>query len=564
MDVAGLALTSVDLCFKYGSLLVQACNTWKNSEKEVAERIVIFQNAWARTRDQILFVQRIDHTLDDEHRRVLDDTMGVLAAKLSLVASKVQSVQDIKNKNDSKSGFLASVTKIKRGRYVLVKSTLDEVIRDMEDWQRRFDPSWYLILRIASPMIDRTLHQHLQETTAAHWAEISIQATEHQSLDRDVSQRPENAMPQPMTDQNALLTASGVRDALRSHPQRHISIFLPQKELETVEIPYANTVLARRQEKPGSSWLIVNSIPCPPSKDMTVMTKDIRDLARKLIEADPLRFGLLQCKGVMRIMRPSTREIQSFDMVFRAPYDSAIVQCLRDALLRPIKVSLSHRVGIAQQLAKSVNYVHALNFVHKNVRPESVLVWDATESRMPSTFLVGFDTFRSADGGTNLIGDVEWAANIYRHPSRQGERLVESYKIQHDVYSLGVCLLEIGLWAPLVRYDTKEGVAPCPQPGAVFDDYMKENASAPSPSRVNSNLLLSGEPLKKYLVSLAKTELPSLAGDKYAEIVVTCLTCLDQENNGFGDESEMVDEDGILVGVRFIEAILLRLNEIAV
>lgn len=162
------------------------------------------------------------------------------------------------------------------------------------------------------------------------------------------------------------------------------------------------------------------------------------------------------------------------------------------------------------------------------------------------------------------MGDAEWAANVYRHPSRQGERLVESYKMQHDIYSLGVCLLEIGLWAPLVRYDAKEGTALSPQPGAIFDDYVKENASAIPPSRDISNMLLSGEPLKSYLVGLANTELPSLAGDKYAETVVTCLTCLDQENNGFGDESEMVDEDGILVGVRFIEAILLRLNEIAV
>lgn len=434
----------------------------------------------------------------------------------------------------------------------------------MEDWQRRFDPSWYLILRIASPMIDRALHQNAQETTAAHLTETSMQATQHQSLDQDVSQGLENAMPQPTTDQNALLTASGVRDALRPHPHRHISIFLPQKELETVEIPYANTVLARRQGRPDTSWLIVNSIPCPPSKSTTAMTEDIRDLARKLTEADPLRFGLLKCKGVMRIMRPSTQEIQSFDMVFRAPNDSAAVRCLREALLRPIKVSLSYRVDIAQQLAKSVNYVHALNFVHQSIRPESFLVWNGTESKLPATFLVGFEKFRSADGDTNLVGDAEWAANIYRHPSRQGERLVELYKMQHDIYSLGICLLEIGLWAPLVRYDTKEGMAPSARPGAVFDDYMKENASAHPPSRVNSDLLLSGDTLKSYLVGLAKTELPSLAGDKYAEIVVTCLTCLDQEDNGFGDESEMVDEDGILVGVRFIEAILLRLNEIAV
>lgn len=42
-------------------------------------------------------------------------------------------------------------------------------------------------------------------------------------------------------------------------------------------------------------------------------------------------------------------------------------------------------------------------------------------------------------------------------------------------------------------------------------------------------------------------------GTRYSDIVETCLTCLDPDNNGFGDESEFEDEDGILVGVRYIE-----------
>jgi hypothetical protein len=52
---------------------------------------------------------------------------------------------------------------------------------------------------------------------------------------------------------------------------------------------------------------------------------------------------------------------------------------------------------------------------------------------------------------------------------------------------------------------------------------------------------------------LARTKLPRRTGTKYAEIVEACLTCLDDDNIDFGDESEFVDEDGILVGVDILE-----------
>jgi hypothetical protein len=49
--------------------------------------------------------------------------------------------------------------------------------------------------------------------------------------------------------------------------------------------------------------------------------------------------------------------------------------------------------------------------------------------------------------------------------------------------------------------------------------------------------------------------LPTKMGRKYAETVVTCLTCLDKNNNTFKDENEFVDENNLVVGVRFIEKV---------
>jgi hypothetical protein len=61
--------------------------------------------------------------------------------------------------------------------------------------------------------------------------------------------------------------------------------------------------------------------------------------------------------------------------------------------------------------------------------------------------------------------------------------------------------------------------------------------------------------VKDTLVDLARQRLPSRVGDKYTEVVVTCLTCLDDSNTDFGDNSEFEDADGVLIGVRFIEKV---------
>ncbi len=46
------------------------------------------------------------------------------------------------------------------------------------------------------------------------------------------------------------------------------------------------------------------------------------------------------------------------------------------------------------------------------------------------------------------------------------------------------------------------------------------------------------------LVSLAKTKLPRVMGSRYANIVTTCLTCLDPDNADFGDTLQFEGQDG--------------------
>ena len=44
-------------------------------------------------------------------------------------------------------------------------------------------------------------------------------------------------------------------------------------------------------------------------------------------------------------------------------------------------------------------------------------------------------------------------------------------------------------------------------------------------------------------------------GDTYTEVVINCLTCLDEDNEDFGNPEEFEDEDGVQIGVRYIEKV---------
>jgi len=530
---------------RYGTILVEACMTWKNADKEIQDRITEVENCWNRTRLQVDLLVRIQATLDSEHRRITNQNLGQLAERLSRAVSTIEGV--LKRESSPRPGFLAFPTKSKRTKYVLAKSSLDGIISDLENWQRRFDPSWFLIMKIASDVIDRELER----------ANPPSRPT-----------LPSSSLIAAPTRESPITLASGLRTAVR-HGRSHQSVFLSQEQLECITIPFSGVKAGRRRKAADTKWLIIDSIVSRPGANLQVLERDVRQLATKLSQADPFTFGLLNCKGVMRTAHGSQRGISSFDLIFRCPGRPEELRSLRQVLLGLNKrLSLSRKLGIAKELAKSVSYVHTFNFVHKNIRPESILLFGDTDSIRSSTFLIGFDSFRSADGDTSLIGDLAWDRNSYRHPLRQGEHPEEDYRMQHDIYSLGVCLLEIGLWESFVEYT--DSTNPQPRKGesfSKFEAWLKESDSSPetqksprSPSCLDSVAFK----LKDYFVERARVELPPRVGDKYAHVVVACLTCLDEDNEQFGDPADMMDENGMLVAVRFIEKILLQLEDISI
>ena len=248
----------------------------------------------------------------------------------------------------------------------------------------------------------------------------------------------------------------------------------------------------------SDKWLVVDRILCDPEVDTNLTTKDIRELARKLSSADPSTFGILQCQGVVRVNEPNTGRPTAFDFIFQVPRElSNEPRGLRSYLSLHFNHTLTDRFHIAKQLAKSISYVHTLGFVHKNVRPETIIGFQTNDSKSDLFFLVGFEKVRTVDGRTRRSRDSVWEKNLYRHPHRQGLDPEENYIMQHDIYSLGVCLLEIGLWKSFVSYlDDAEAPVPAAILGITLD-----NAKFKQPVVI-----------KEHLIALARRSLPQLMG----------------------------------------------------
>ena len=490
------ALTKV----RWGKILIDACNSFRNAESELNERVLRVEARWIQVEAQVILVKQLAPILEDEHQNIHDRTLAILSSKLQLAHSRIEAV---KKKNDNRT-VVQKHTDIKRWKYVLKKDSLDHAIKELEEWQRIFDPSWYLIIKAATPQIDVELARYHGKKTS-----------------------------QPFSSANSLRLA--VRDVGRNGPP----IWLREdglKDCVLEDIPFSLARLAHRL--PPNRPYILDPVSCPPDYPPDVFTKDVRDLARKLLKAEPGTFGLLNCKGVIQY---ANRDCPlSYTFVFKVPDGLSEPKSLRNILLSPTQShSLSDRFKLANDLAKSVFYVHTFGFVHKNISPETVLVLTNQETSLGNAFLVGFQQVRGAERHSIRLSDDAWERNLYRHPSRQGYNPNVNYIMQHDIYGLGVCLLELGLWKSFVSYDAN-------------DDAMQTD-SLDLPDKIVE--LRQAPMLKDHLVSLARDHLPSAMGTRYAKIVETCLTCLDEDNVDFGDRREFQDEDGILVGVRYIEKV---------
>lgn len=514
---------------------MKAYQDFRSADEQVKEKLLIVQAIWNRTEVQIEFVKQVASSLETGHCGIHFEVFEKLRSKLLLADAKLDSM--IKNR---------SSLEIKRWKFPFIRDAIDEIIMQLEQWQRIFDPTWYLILCIRDELIDKKLSLSPSPSSPNR---PDLQNTE-------------------LSSSSFLFPAQMFRQSLdikkKNSPHSRIHVTLSESGLDwesEILLEYSDIRLIPRTTS-KLRMFAVDTITCDQLDDLFRVRTDAESLARRLSQLDSGVSGLLPCSGFVKKKDPYSQKLASLHLIFGLQTGRPSPTSLRYHLLNSPRCGLTAILSIARQLASAVSYIHTCGWVHKNIRPESILILPDEKSTCPSilgsAYLMGFDSFRNVNFHTMRVGDGEWDRDLYRHPSRQGILAQETYIMQHDVYSLGVCLLELGLWESFIYYKEKmqdEGdinKAISPSLGLKLRDFRfqrKESISSSSES-------------KKRLVDIAMERLPVQMGDKYTSIVITCLTCLDQENEDFGESAEMEDEDGILVGVRFIEKVLLKINEI--
>jgi len=240
-------------------------------------------------------------------------------------------------------------------------------------------------------------------------------------------------------------------------------------------------------------------------------------------------FRSLSCKGIVE-------QDGKVSFVFDHPFPSCPEepQSLLDLFSAKGGIeppSLSDRIRLALQIARTVQNFHRAGWLHKSLRSENILFFrtnDAsTVSSISDPVLAGFNFARFAS--PTEISEQPSADpkhDIYRHPSAMGEPSV-SFSAPMDVYSLGTVMLEIAEWRAL-RYIVDSVV-----------DVGTENVPLNKLAEVRP-FLLSGR--GKHGTSKLRTRM----GDIYTSVCLMCLGGKVEEaglgqDGGFEPQSSLLD-----------------------
>lgn len=235
--------------------------------------------------------------------------------------------------------------------------------------------------------------------------------------------------------------------------------------------------------------------------------EDVTELLRKASRAaEKDRFRVLRCAGFYQ--DPSA---YSCGLIYEFPSPSSKSQkflTLRSALEETQqrledRPSLEQRFQLAQALASSILKFHTVSWLQKRISSFNVAFFHSSNESwlngITNPFFLGFLYSRSNDPNEFTEGPEEDDHHReYQHPSYSRKAMKNPrYCAEYDYYSLGLVLLEIGLWKPLGKIlKSLKGTSP---------------PDGPSVSRLDS-LLQRCVPLLRHSM-----------GTRYQNIVETCL-----------------------------------------
>ncbi|KAF8429072.1 hypothetical protein EV426DRAFT_583561 [Tirmania nivea] len=536
-EVAGVILAApgiIDLCLKYAQILCDKVELYRHLDLHLSEKHLRISDHRIKIQTELRFVKAISNKLSPEVLQhfslLLQQLVGKLEAAIRLLDSLYSRGADSWRQK----------VKVAMGGFSGVKKVIDE----LDEWQGCFSNYLMLVTLVGDRAIDSELGKCKESGEGS------------QALDR--IQRVRDVLNTAPPLKKLALSMASSEDA--AYSQRTL---LPDSGNEILSTP-SYIVEYKRFNTPSS--------PATPTEQGRYMANlashiDIQNLAHVLSAGDPATMNIPKCSGFYTNWDKQRFElfydIPTLDGANASPRTLRSLLCAKENKLGAFH-SINNRLRLASQLAQSVLYVHTAKLVHKNIRPEMILIMEPPQhadkkKRYPYTIgypvLFGFSKVREIEVESELTGDHDWEKNIYRHPQRQGLHPEDKYNILHDVYSLGVCLLEISLWTSFVAWDPVSGQ--CRSNGDICSIFEKITSGDESTGHVLK--LKPPKAIQKAFIRKAQQAIPRIMGEKFKDIVVSCLTCLE---GGLGDVDEGLGE--VSMGMRFVDSVLRMLEEISV
>ncbi|CAD6585368.1 MAG: hypothetical protein ASARMPREDX12_001977 [Alectoria sarmentosa] len=168
------------------------------------------------------------------------------------------------------------------------------------------------------------------------------------------------------------------------------------------------------------------------------------------------------------------------------------------------QLSLPDRFHMAQTITKTLAAFHSAKWVHKSIRSQSIIIFskleDEKETMVKSPYLANFEYSRHEKGETVRAPIDDLEISLYCHPDRNPPK--QDFSRIHDIYALGIVLLEIGLWCTALN---------------IYNQYRARMTDTAKVQQLTSTQT------KKLFIDAAQNRLSHHMGPAYTKAVLACL-----------------------------------------
>lgn len=380
--------------------------------------------------------------------------------------------------------------------------TIDKISvydRLAEEGKRDIDRSWLSMERFFASVssASNSIGSAFGQTEAAFRNLRILTSSLHNSIVRSLSALPEFNEVETITKlaNNKASQDSGLDEPLRMR-QRIVDQRTPAENLKIDSMRFSNNSVSVFLDGTPVFIEYKEYIKDERFQMDQMYVERVQKLCSLLNVPTTSKFRTLKCRHWF-----DNTDTHNFGLVFEVPsHYNNHPKSLHDIIdkEKTARPSLGQRFRIAYELALALEEWHAVDWVHQSISSPKILffppkdesvVWDYT-----SPFLGGFEYSRPSLEPSTPARVENFETNVYRHPTRQGLPS-ERFQKDHDLYSFGVLLLEIGLWQLAKK---------------CFD-----------PQRVKAGL--PPMKLKEVLVKNARTRLAHYMGKDYSDAAYACL-----------------------------------------